>query len=232
MPAAQGAASTSGSGGWRSAAGGVGEAAGRGLRPAHVPMAKPAQLGPGGFEVALGTLGPGGQPAARLLEHLSAGFHRATQFLPPARRAVPPARAPRSSSRPRAASARTCSSARRRTPRGLYGDLPPGVGPLLELPAKLIDRAFAAYAAGDQETRHAHLAGGLAADEEVFTAPAERVTLPAWRSRVDSPHWVRFLAHGVRGAATATAAVCRAAVSPQRSHRQPAPGTPEQSGSS
>jgi hypothetical protein len=32
---------------------------------------------------------------------------------------------------------------------GLYGDLPPGVGPLLEVAAGLIARSFRAYAAGD-----------------------------------------------------------------------------------
>jgi len=78
---------------------------------------------------------------------------------------------------------------------GLYDDLPPGVGPLLEVAAKLIARAFAAYAAGDQETCDAHLAEGLAPSEEVLTALAERVTSPAWRSRVDSLHWAPFLAH-------------------------------------
>ena len=77
----------------------------------------------------------------------------------------------------------------------IYGDLPPGVGPLLEVAAKLIIRAFAAYAAGDWETCDAHLAEGLAADEEVFTALAEHVTSPASSIRVDSPHWVPFLAH-------------------------------------
>jgi hypothetical protein len=78
---------------------------------------------------------------------------------------------------------------------GLYGDLPPGVGPLLEVSAKLIARAFASYAAGNWETCDAHLAEGLAASEEVFTALVERVTTPAWLSRVDSPHWVPFVAH-------------------------------------
>lgn len=38
---------------------------------------------------------------------------------------------------------------------GLYGDLPPGMGPLLELSASLIARAFAAFAAEDWETRDA-----------------------------------------------------------------------------
>ena len=78
---------------------------------------------------------------------------------------------------------------------GLYGDLPPGVGPLLEVAAKLIARAFAAYAAGDWETCDAHLAEGLGAGEEVFAALAEHVTSPASRLRVDSPHWVPFLDH-------------------------------------
>jgi hypothetical protein len=78
---------------------------------------------------------------------------------------------------------------------GLYGDLPPGVGPLLEVAAKLIARAFAAYAAGDWETCDAQLAEGLAASEEVFTAFVEHVASPAWLHRVDSPDWVPFLAH-------------------------------------
>ncbi len=78
---------------------------------------------------------------------------------------------------------------------GLYGDLPPGVGPLLEVAAKLIARAFAAYAAGDWETCDACLAEGIAAAGEVFAALVEHVTSPAWLSRVDSPHWVPFVAH-------------------------------------
>jgi len=61
--------------------------------------------------------------------------------------------------------------------------------------AKLIVRAFTAYTAGDQETCDAHLAEGLAAAGEVFAALAERMTSPAWLSRVDSPHWVPFVAH-------------------------------------
>jgi hypothetical protein len=77
----------------------------------------------------------------------------------------------------------------------LDGDLPPGAGPLLEVAAKLTVRAFVAYAAGDQETCDALLAEGLAAGGEVFTAFAEHVTSPTWLSRVDSPHWVPFLAH-------------------------------------
>lgn len=35
---------------------------------------------------------------------------------------------------------------------GLYGDLPPGVGPLLEVAAELVVRAFVAYTEDDEET--------------------------------------------------------------------------------
>ena len=44
-------------------------------------LARPGQLGPRGVKVALGALGAGAQLAARLLEHLGAGFQRGAQFL-------------------------------------------------------------------------------------------------------------------------------------------------------
>ena len=45
-------------------------------------LADPGQLGPGGVKVTLGALGAAAQLAARLLEHLGAGFQRGAQVLP------------------------------------------------------------------------------------------------------------------------------------------------------
>src|SRR6185437_230401 len=56
---------------------------------------------------------------------------------------------------------------------GLYGDLPAGVGPLLEMSASLIARAFAAFAAGNWETCDALIWEGLEAAEAVFTGLAD-----------------------------------------------------------
>jgi hypothetical protein len=83
---------------------------------------------------------------------------------------------------------------------GLYGDLPPGVGPLLEVSAQCVARAFQAYARGQLELCDAILAEGAGAAGEIFTSLAERVTSRAYPYRVDSPHWDSFLA---RLAATA-----------------------------
>ena len=44
-------------------------------------LAQAGQLGPRGVEIALGALGPGAQLAARLLEHLGAGFQRGAQLV-------------------------------------------------------------------------------------------------------------------------------------------------------
>lgn len=77
---------------------------------------------------------------------------------------------------------------------GLYGDLPPGVGPLLEVSAECVARAFDAYAHGSYELSDALIAEGHAAAGEVFAALVERITTPAWLARVDSPHWPRFVA--------------------------------------
>ena len=52
-------------------------------------LAHAGQLGPGGVEVALGALGPAAQLAARLLEHLRAGFQRSPQLVPLAGRVDP-----------------------------------------------------------------------------------------------------------------------------------------------
>jgi len=60
--------------------------------------------------------------------------------------------------------------------------------------AALFTRAFTAFAACDWEECDARLAEGLDLSEEVFTIFVERVTSPAWLTRVDSPHWVPFLA--------------------------------------
>jgi hypothetical protein len=80
---------------------------------------------------------------------------------------------------------------------GSFDDLPPGTIPLLRRSAELFTRAFTAFAAGDWEGCDARLAEGLELSEEVFTVFVERVTSPLWLSRVDSPHWVPFVAHAV-----------------------------------
>lgn len=78
---------------------------------------------------------------------------------------------------------------------GLYGDLPAGMGPLLELSASLIARAFAAFAAGGWETCDALIFEGLEAAGDVFSALAGHVTSAAWPYRVDSPAWPEFVFH-------------------------------------
>jgi hypothetical protein len=78
---------------------------------------------------------------------------------------------------------------------GLYGDLPPGVGPMLEVAATCVAHAFDAYARGNWELCDALLAEGQGAAGEIFTGLAERVLSPAYPYRVDSPHWEAFLAH-------------------------------------
>jgi hypothetical protein len=78
---------------------------------------------------------------------------------------------------------------------GLYGDLPPGLGPLLEVSAECVARAFDAYAKGQMELCNALLAEGMGAAGEIFTGLVERMTSRAYPYRVESPHWVPFLAH-------------------------------------
>jgi len=78
---------------------------------------------------------------------------------------------------------------------GLYGDLPPGLGPLLEVSAECVARAFDAYAKGQMELCNALLAEGMGAAGEIFTGLVERVTSRTYPYRVDSPHWVPFLTH-------------------------------------
>jgi hypothetical protein len=77
---------------------------------------------------------------------------------------------------------------------GLYGDLPAGMGPLLEVAAELTARAFAAYAEGDWETCDALLTEGRAAAGGIFTVLAEHLVSPALPYRVDDPAWDDFLA--------------------------------------
>ncbi len=77
---------------------------------------------------------------------------------------------------------------------GLYGDLPPGAGPLLQMAAALTARAFTAYAEGDWETCDALVTEGRHACGEIFTALTERIVSPAYPYRVDSPFWEDFLA--------------------------------------
>jgi hypothetical protein len=77
---------------------------------------------------------------------------------------------------------------------GLHGDLPPGVGPLLEAASALVAQAFAAYAEGDWETCDRLMAHGREACGEVFTEFAEYVVSPALPYRVADPAWDAFLA--------------------------------------
>ncbi len=76
---------------------------------------------------------------------------------------------------------------------GLYGDLPAGMGPLLEVGADLIARAFASYAEGDWEMCDALLTEGRAAAGGIFAALAEHI-VSALPYRVDDPAWDDFLA--------------------------------------
>jgi hypothetical protein len=77
---------------------------------------------------------------------------------------------------------------------GLYGDLPPGVGPLLEVASGLVARAFAAYAEGDWETCDGLVTEARHACGEVFTALVEHITSGAFSYQVDSLFWNDFLA--------------------------------------
>ncbi len=78
---------------------------------------------------------------------------------------------------------------------GLYGNLPPGLGPLLEVSAERVARAFDAWANGNWERCDAQLAEGQAAAGDIFMGVVERVVSPAYPYRVDSPFWDSFLAH-------------------------------------
>ena len=77
---------------------------------------------------------------------------------------------------------------------GLYGDLPAGMGQLLELSAELVAQAFAAYAEGDWETCDALLAEARTTAGGIFTVLAEHLVSPALPYRVDDPAWDDFLA--------------------------------------
>jgi hypothetical protein len=78
---------------------------------------------------------------------------------------------------------------------GLYGNLPPGLGPLLEVSAERVARAFDAWTNGNWELCDAQLAEGRAAAGDIFTGVVERVVSPAYPYRVDSPFWDSFLTH-------------------------------------
>jgi hypothetical protein len=77
---------------------------------------------------------------------------------------------------------------------GPYGDLPPGVGPLLEVTARLIAQAFAAFAEGDWETCDALVTEGDHACGDVFAGMVEHIASPGWPYRVESPFWEDFVA--------------------------------------
>ena len=77
---------------------------------------------------------------------------------------------------------------------GLYGDLPPGAGPLLEVAAGLVVRVFVAYTEDDEETCGALVTEGRHACGEIFTAFVAHVTSPGWPYRVVSPFWDGFVA--------------------------------------
>jgi hypothetical protein len=77
---------------------------------------------------------------------------------------------------------------------GLYGDLPAGTGPVLEVAAALIAQAFAAYAQGDWGTCDALLAEGRTAAGGIFTTLVEHIVSSVLPYRVDDPAWEDFLA--------------------------------------
>ncbi len=77
---------------------------------------------------------------------------------------------------------------------GLYGALPLGAGPLVELSATMTARAFAAYAEGDWETCDGLLIEAREAAGAIFTAFAEHLVSPAFPYRADDPAWEAFLA--------------------------------------
>jgi hypothetical protein len=75
---------------------------------------------------------------------------------------------------------------------GLYGELPPGVGPLMELASALIHQAFTAHKAGDLASCDAFIAEGRHACGGVFQMNAEYVV--RWPNHTDDPAWMAFLA--------------------------------------
>jgi hypothetical protein len=78
---------------------------------------------------------------------------------------------------------------------GLYGNLPPGLGPLIEVSTECVARAFDAWTEGNWELCDAMIAEGQGAAGDIFTGVVERVVSPAYPYRVDSPYWDSFLAH-------------------------------------
>jgi hypothetical protein len=76
---------------------------------------------------------------------------------------------------------------------GLYGELPAGIGPLMELASVLIHQAFTAHKSGDLATCDAFITEGQNACSGVFQMNAEYVV--RWPNHTDDPAWMAFLAH-------------------------------------
>lgn len=76
---------------------------------------------------------------------------------------------------------------------GLYGELPAGISPLMDLAAVLIHRAFTAHKSGDLAACDAFITEGQNACSGVFQMNAEYVV--KFPNHTDDPAWMAFLAH-------------------------------------
>lgn len=76
---------------------------------------------------------------------------------------------------------------------GLCGDLPPGIGPLMDLAAALIHQAFTAYKSGDLAACDAFITEGQNACSGVFQMNAEYMM--KFPNHTDEPAWMAFLDH-------------------------------------
>ena len=75
----------------------------------------------------------------------------------------------------------------------LYGELPPGIGPLMDLASALIHRAFTAHKSGDLASCDAFITEGQHACGGVFQMNAEYVV--KFPNHTDDRAWMAFLAH-------------------------------------
>lgn len=76
---------------------------------------------------------------------------------------------------------------------GLYGELPPGIGPLMDLASALIHQAFTAHKSGDLAACDAFITEGQNACGGVFQMNAEYVV--RWPNHTGDQAWMAFLAH-------------------------------------
>ena len=76
---------------------------------------------------------------------------------------------------------------------GLYGELPAGIGPLMDLASALIHQAFTAHKSGDRAACDAFIVEGQNACGGVFQMNAEYVV--RWPNHTDDPAWMAFLAY-------------------------------------